>query len=82
MGADSSDADDPVGQDNRKLKDEMSQHEAQLAALKERDPDFYAYLKQTDQELLDFKADEDESDQVFPSFHTCAVVQNHTFLHP
>ncbi|KAK9822072.1 hypothetical protein WJX74_004970 [Apatococcus lobatus] len=60
---DLSDEDDPVGQHNRKLKTEMSQHEAQLAALRERDPEFYAYLQQTDQELLDFKADEDESDQ-------------------
>ncbi len=33
---------------------EAVQHRAQLDALRERDPDFYAYLQQTDAELLRF----------------------------
>ena len=51
-------------QNNEELKAEMSQHQAQLAALKERDPEFYAYLQQTDQALLDFEGDDDDSDKV------------------
>ena len=40
---------------------EAAQHKAQLAALQQQDPEFYAYLQQTDQELLQFgEGSEDE----------------------
>ena len=43
---------------------EGSKHKATLDALREKDPEFYKYLEQTDKRLLDFNAgeDEDESD--------------------
>lgn len=44
-----------------KLQGAVSRHKQQLEALRERDPEFYAYLQQTDAELLGFGED-DESD--------------------
>ena len=46
--------------DNKRLKSEISRHKEQLEALKERDPEFYAYLQQADSELLKFGVDEDK----------------------
>lgn len=40
---------------------ERSQHKAHLAALQEQDPEFYAYLQQTDRELLEFGEASDDS---------------------
>ncbi|KAK9791168.1 hypothetical protein WJX73_004155 [Symbiochloris irregularis] len=40
---------------------EASQHKADLEALKQQDPDFYAYLDQTDRGLLDFDLGSDAS---------------------
>lgn len=36
---------------------EFEEHKAQLEALKEKDPEFYNYLKQADKELLAFGTD-------------------------
>ena len=46
------------------LKVTQSMHGMQedLAALQERDPEFYAYLKQTDSDLLDFSLPADDDD--------------------
>ncbi|KAF5836696.1 hypothetical protein DUNSADRAFT_5570 [Dunaliella salina] len=52
---------DPVAADNKRLKGEVARHKAQLEALREKDPEFYAYLQQTDANLLGFGEDvEDE----------------------
>ena len=48
--------------DNKRLKSEISTHKAQLEALRARDPEFYAYLQQTDAGLLDFQDDEDDEE--------------------
>jgi len=53
--ADSSDDDDAA--DEKSIR----QHRAQLESLAERDPDFYAYLKETDEDLLAFGGSEDDS---------------------
>ncbi|GFR47619.1 hypothetical protein Agub_g9358, partial [Astrephomene gubernaculifera] len=53
---------DPVVQDNKRLKGEVAKHRAQLEALREKDPEFYQYLKDADAELLGFGAGEDEDD--------------------
>ncbi|EFJ50433.1 hypothetical protein VOLCADRAFT_88772 [Volvox carteri f. nagariensis] len=53
---------DPVVQDNKRLKGEIAKHKAQLEALREKDPEFYAYLKEADADLLGFRAGEDDED--------------------
>ena len=45
---------------NRQYKTEIAGHQAQLEALKQQDPEFYEYLQQTDQELLNFGQDDEE----------------------
>ncbi|GAQ82293.1 hypothetical protein KFL_001060260 [Klebsormidium nitens] len=47
---------------NRTLKSEISQHKAQLEALKKKDPEFYKYLEDYDKELLDFDEEEEEGE--------------------
>ena len=42
---------------------EAAEHRAQLEALKDADPEFYAYLQQTDADLLRFEEVEDEEEQ-------------------
>eukprot|EP00798_Chlamydomonas_sp_ICE-L_P022463 gene22463-29579_t len=57
-------AKDPVTKDNKRLKGEVSTHKSQLEALKAKDPEFYAYLQQTDAGLLGFGGgDDDESEE-------------------
>jgi len=46
---------------NRRLKNEVSAHKAQLEKLREADPEFYDYLASTDKELLEFGQEESES---------------------
>lgn len=41
---------------------EVAQHKAQLQHLAETDPDFYAFLKENDQELLDFMNEKSDSE--------------------
>ncbi|KAJ9520966.1 hypothetical protein QJQ45_022715 [Haematococcus lacustris] len=53
---------DPVAADNRQLRGAVGRHRAQLAALKEKDPEFWAYLQQTDADLLGFGAEEGDDD--------------------
>ena len=48
---------------NGKLRSEVKKHKIDLEALRAKDPDFYEYLKETDQELLNFDADESESEE-------------------
>lgn len=57
-----SDASDPVQAQNKQYKTEIASHQAQLEALKQQDPEFYDYLQQTDQELLNFGQDDDEEE--------------------
>ena len=46
---------------NRRLGDEVASHRAQLERLQEADPEFFAYLKATDKELLAFGQGDGES---------------------
>ena len=54
---------DPVQAQNKQYRSELASHQAQLEALKQQDPEFYAYLQQTDQELLNFGQDDDEEEE-------------------
>jgi nucleolar complex protein 2 len=62
-----------VGKQNRRLKDEIAAHRAQLEALKQADPEFYEYLQSTDKELLAFgqgepgSEDEEEEEEELES---------------
>lgn len=49
--------------DNVKLRGAVARHKAQLEALRERDPEFHAYLQQSDAELLGFGAGEEDEDE-------------------
>ena len=48
---------------NQELKDEVASHKAQLEALRDVDPEFYAYLQATDQELLEFGNQEEGEEE-------------------
>lgn len=58
-----SDASEPVQAQNKQYRTEIASHQAQLEALKQQDPEFYEYLQQTDQELLNFGQDDDEAEE-------------------
>jgi nucleolar complex protein 2 len=52
-----------VAADSQRLKGQISKHRQQLEALKTKDPEFYAYLQQTDAQLLGFgEGEEGEED--------------------
>ena len=53
----------PVRAQNKQYKTEIASHQAQLEALREQDPEFYEYLQQTDQELLNFGQDDEEEEE-------------------
>jgi len=53
---------DPLTQQNKSLKSEVSKHKSQLEALKKKDPDFYKYLEATDKQLLAFGSDSEEEE--------------------
>eukprot|EP00803_Ostreobium_quekettii_P001539 evm.model.scf_347.12 EVM.evm.TU.scf_347.12 scf_347:81912-91436(+) len=55
--------DGPFASDNKKLRSAIEKHKAELELLKEKDPEFYAYLQQADKGLIDFDASEDEADE-------------------
>ena len=48
----------------RKMASEAEQHQSQLAALKDSDPEFYKYLLETDKELLEFQTGDSEDDEL------------------
>ena len=48
---------------NKRYKTEIASHQAQLEALREQDPEFYDYLQQTDQELLNFGQDDEDEEE-------------------
>ena len=58
--------DDPVRAQNEQFKTEIASHQAQLEALREQDPEFYEYLQQTDQELLNFGQDDEDEETEEP----------------
>lgn len=64
--ADSADDEDgnrrPVRAQNKRLKGEVGRHKAELESLKERDPEFFKFLQETDAELLEFDEGDDEGD--------------------
>ena len=59
---------DPVKAQNKQYRTDIASHQAQLEALKDQDPEFYEYLQQTDQELLNFGEDAEEEDEADPEF--------------
>lgn len=65
QGASSHAAAHPEDGDGEQLEPSIQQHRAELDSLAQRDPDFYAYLKETDEDLLAFGAGEaeDESEE-------------------
>lgn len=52
---------DSLDDDDAADEKSIRQHRAQLESLAERDPDFYAYLKETDEDLLAFGGSEEDS---------------------
>jgi hypothetical protein len=52
--------DTAVRTQNKTLKSEISQHKAELEALKKKDPEFYKYLEDYDKELLEFDEEDEE----------------------
>ena len=71
-------ADDPVVAQNRQFRSDIAQHKAEIDALAKQDPDFFAYLQQTDKELLQFgrgeEEDEDELAQPVQGEEVCRTV--------
>jgi nucleolar complex protein 2 len=57
------DDDDASLQDIEDLSDEEEDHAQDLAKLAKRDPEFFKYLQENDQELLDFGNDDGEEDE-------------------
>jgi len=54
-----SDSEAASGSDGESSGDDAKTHKEQLAALADKDPEFYKYLKENDSELLDFNEDID-----------------------
>ena len=50
---------------NRQFRSDIAQHKAEIDALAKQDPEFFAYLQQTDKELLQFgKGEEEDGDEL------------------
>ena len=58
----------------RKRGSESEQHKSQLEALKEKDPEFYKYLLETDKELLEFQAGDTDEEEDIEVCHAALVL--------
>lgn len=63
----------PVRAQNKKLKGEVGRHKAELESLKERDPEFFKFLQETDADLLEFGDEGDEEGEAAPAAETDEV---------
>ena len=61
-GGGGDDEDDSGDEEAMTLKGSLSAHKADLAALADKDPDFYKFLQENNQELLEFAEDDDGED--------------------
>ena len=52
-----------VTRENGKMREDVKSHKKSLEKLKETDPEFYEFLQEEDQDLLEFDEDEDEDDE-------------------
>ena len=75
-------ADDPVVTQNRQFRSDMAQHKAEIDALAKQDPEFFAYLQQTDKELLQFgKGEEEDKDELAQPVEGDEVHRTGLYLH-
>lgn len=61
-GEEDEEEDDASLQDVEDLSEDEESHAQDLAKLAKKDPEFYKYLQENDQELLDFAEDDDDDD--------------------
>ena len=75
-------ADDPVVAQNRQFRSDIAQHKAEIDALAKQDPEFFAYLQQTDKELLQFgKGEEEDEDELAQPVEGEEVRRSLLYLH-
>lgn len=71
-------SDDEGTEDLTKINQEIAQYKAQLENLKEQDPEFYQYLQQADQQLLNF--DETNEDLPVPDTTSEPIKEGTVFI--